>query len=136
MDQIAAWLERSNISLMSLLATAALIVATAWAVTILNRLLRRLMSRADRRLHLSHETVLTVTRLLTGSLWLMAALMILHVWGISVAGLWTFLLGAIAVIGVGFLAVWTMVSNVTASSSGPSGARSPSGRRSSFFVRT
>jgi small-conductance mechanosensitive channel len=117
MDQIAAWLERSNISLMSLLATAALIVATAWAVTILNRLLRRLMSRADRRLHLSRETVLTVTRLLTGSLWLMAALMILHVWGISVAGLWTFLLGAIAVIGVGFLAVWTMVSNVTASSS-------------------
>jgi small-conductance mechanosensitive channel len=40
---------------------------------------------------------------------------VLNLWGISVSGVWTLLASAIAVIGVGFLAVWTMVSNVTAS---------------------
>ena len=39
----------------------------------------------------------------------------LNLWGVSVSGVWTLLASAIAVIGVGFLAVWTMVSNVTAS---------------------
>ena len=33
----------------------------------------------------------------------------------SVNGLWTLLVSAVTVIGVGFLAVWTMISNVTAS---------------------
>ena len=33
----------------------------------------------------------------------------------NLAGLWTLLIGGAAVIGVGFLAVWTLVSNITAS---------------------
>jgi len=38
-----------------------------------------------------------------------------RVWGIGLAGLWGLLVSAIAVIGVGFLATWAIVSNFTAS---------------------
>jgi len=40
---------------------------------------------------------------------------LLDIWGVGIAGLWTFLVSVITLIGVGFLATWTMVSNVTAS---------------------
>src|SRR5258708_32317966 len=39
----------------------------------------------------------------------------LEIWGISLGGLWTLAVSAVTVVGVGFLATWTMVSNVTAS---------------------
>ena len=41
-------------------------------------------------------------------------LITLSLWGVSVGGLWTFLVSVITLIGVGFLATWTMVSNLTA----------------------
>src|SRR6266550_2386113 len=64
---------------------------------------------------LEHSNVGTLTVVATGGLWVLAALLVLNLWGVSVGGLWTLLASAIAVIGVGFLAVWTIVSNVTAS---------------------
>jgi small-conductance mechanosensitive channel len=115
MDQIVEWLARSNINLFTIIVTAAVLLATPLAILSLNRLLRRLISRADARRHLPYATVPTLTRLVAATLWLVAALLVMDLWGISVTGLWTLLAGAIAVIGVGFLAVWTMVSNVTAS---------------------
>ena len=42
-------------------------------------------------------------------------MLILSLWGLSVSGLWTLLLSAATVIGVGFLAVWAIISNATAS---------------------
>ena len=115
MDQIASWLERGNISLLTVVATIALLIATAIVVLLLNRLLRQLIKRVEKRLHLPFDTVRVVTRIASGGLWLLAALLALNLWGVSVGGLWTLLASAIAVIGVGFLAVWTIVSNVTAS---------------------
>jgi small-conductance mechanosensitive channel len=35
--------------------------------------------------------------------------------GVSIGGLWAVLVSAATVIGVGFLAVWTLISNITAS---------------------
>jgi small-conductance mechanosensitive channel len=49
------------------------------------------------------------------ALWLVVATLVLEIWGVSVGGLWTLLVSAATVIGVGFLATWTMVSNITAS---------------------
>jgi small-conductance mechanosensitive channel len=115
MDQIAGWLDRNNISILTVVATVALLIATAIVTLLLNRLLRRLIRRFEARLHLPYNTVLVVTRIASGGLWLLAALLVLNLWGVSVGGLWTLLASAIAVIGVGFLAVWTIVSNVTAS---------------------
>jgi small-conductance mechanosensitive channel len=115
MDQIAGWLDRNNISILTVVATIALLIATAIVTLLLNRLLRRLIRGFESRLHLTYHTVLVVTRIASGGLWLLAALLVLNLWGVSVGGLWTLLASAIAVIGVGFLAVWTIVSNVTAS---------------------
>jgi small-conductance mechanosensitive channel len=115
MDQVVAWFDRTNISLPQLLATVALIVSTALAIAALNRLLRRWVRSLEARVSLPYETVLVVTRVIGSCLWLVTALLVLNLWGIGLGGLWTLLASAVAVIGVGFLAVWTMVSNVTAS---------------------
>ena len=48
-------------------------------------------------------------------LWVGVVFILLGFWGISVTGLWASLVSIAAVIGVGFLAVWTMISNITAS---------------------
>jgi small-conductance mechanosensitive channel len=50
-----------------------------------------------------------------GAFWVVVATLVLEIWGVSVGGLWTVLVSAATVIGVGFLATWTMVSNMTAS---------------------
>src|SRR5215510_7104936 len=112
---LLAWFDQANISVPLLLATVALIIFALIAILALNRLMRGWLRGAEARVHLSYETALTLTRVVSGGLWLVTALLVLNLWGVSVSGVWTLLASAIAVVGVGFLAVWTMVSNVTAS---------------------
>lgn len=47
--------------------------------------------------------------------WVCGILILLNFWGIAVTGIWTLLVSAGTVIGVGFLAFWTIISNITAS---------------------
>jgi small-conductance mechanosensitive channel len=115
MNQIIAWLAQNNIRLPILVATVALLLAAAVTILLLNRVLRHLLRRLEHRFRLPYETVLLITRIVTGSLWVIAVLLILELWGVSIGGLWTILASAATVIGVGFLAVWTMISNITAS---------------------
>jgi small-conductance mechanosensitive channel len=115
MAEIAAWLDRYHVSLPSILTTIALVIGASVVIVLLKRLLQRGLGRLEPRLRLRYETVLTVTRLVTGLLWLIVALLVLEIWGISLGGFWTLLVSAATVIGVGFLATWTMVSNITAS---------------------
>jgi small-conductance mechanosensitive channel len=115
MQGLVAWADRSDISVPTLLVTVALIICTLIVALVLNRLLRRSVGRVAARVHLPYETVLTLTRVVSGSLWLVTGMLVLNMWGIGLSGLWTLLASAVAVIGVGFLAVWTMISNVTAS---------------------
>src|SRR3974377_180360 len=53
--------------------------------------------------------------LITGGLWLVAAILILNFWGVSVGGLWALLASIATIIGVGVLATWALISNFTAS---------------------
>jgi len=115
MHPVVTWFDQANISVPLLLATVALILFALIAILALNRLMRGWLRSLEARVHLSYETVLTLTRVVSGGLWLVTALLVLNLWGVSVSGMWTLLASAVAVIGVGFLAVWTMVSNVTAS---------------------
>lgn len=93
-----------------------LIVAIAFAAIVyIGRVLRRLFLRERLRLYFSYETTLLVMRVLSIAMWTGVGLLLLSFWGVSVTGLWTVLVSVAAVIGVGFLAVWTMVSNITAS---------------------
>src|SRR5262245_31834554 len=115
MHPLVAWLEQANISVPLLLATVALIISALMAILAVNRFLQGWLRAIEARVHVSSESVLTLTRIVSAGLWLVTAMLVLNLWGISLGGLWTLLASAIAVIGVGFLAVWTMVSNVTAS---------------------
>ena len=80
---------------------------------VLSRLVLRALHRSD--LPLSIDTKLLIQRGTAWFLWLMLILLVLHAWGVKVDGIWTILASALAVVGVGLLAVWTMASNITAS---------------------
>ena len=109
------WLAKGNVSLMMTLATAMVIIAAFITVSLINRLVAGSIRSLEERLSLPEESLLGFTRVLKGIVWLIAALLILSLWGVSVSGLWTLLVSAATIIGVGFLAVWAMISNATAS---------------------
>jgi small-conductance mechanosensitive channel len=115
MDQIAAWLDQHHVSLTTVVVTLAVLIGASIALAKLNRLLRGWAGYLEARLHLPYETVMTFTRAITAVLWLIVGIIVLDIWGVGVGGIWTVLVSAATVIGVGFLATWTMVSNVTAS---------------------
>ena len=109
------WLAKSNVSVMMVLATVIVIVAAFITVSFITRLMAGSIRGLEQRLSLSEESLLGFTRVIKGIVWLIAAMLILSLWGVSVSGLWTLLVSAAAVIGVGFLAVWAIISNATAS---------------------
>jgi small-conductance mechanosensitive channel len=98
-----------------LLATFALLLCTALVIFLVDRLLRNLLAPAGARIGLRAETIVSFARAVSISLWVLALLLVLQLWGVGVGGLWTVLVSAATIVGVGFLATWAMVSNVTAS---------------------
>ena len=115
MNEIFSWFDQHNVSLIALFATALIVIATFALSRVIRRILPNSLRGVAARLHLPYETALTMTRVLTGVVWIIAVTLVLEIWGISVGGLWTLAVSAATVIGVGFLATWTMVSNITAS---------------------
>jgi small-conductance mechanosensitive channel len=115
MNQVGIWLAAHGIDLGAVVATAAILAAGLFVGLVLNRALRRWLAGVEGRFHLPYQTVLVFSRALTATLWVCVALILLNSWGVGVTGLWAFLVSAFTAIGVGFLATWTMVSNVTAS---------------------
>jgi small-conductance mechanosensitive channel len=111
MSAIVEWLSQHNISFLAIVMTATFMIAAA--ITI--RLLRQWLTYLQVRFHLTDETTFLIARVMTGGLWLIAIAVILNVWGVSLGGLWTVLVSTVTIIGVGFLATWTMISNFTAS---------------------
>jgi hypothetical protein len=91
---------------MMALATVMVIIAAFITVSLINRLMAGSIRSLEERLSLPEESLLGFTRVLKGIVWLIAALLILSLWGVSVSGLWTLLVSAATIIGVGFLAVW------------------------------
>src|SRR5499427_10576482 len=115
MNDLAAWLDRQHVSMVAMLATIGVVIGAFVLSYLLKRPLRDRLRQLASRLRLPYEAVLTTTRFLIGALWIVAAMLVLEIWGVSVGGLWTLLVSAATIIGVGFLATWTMVSNITAS---------------------
>jgi small-conductance mechanosensitive channel len=112
MNDLLAWLARYNVNA---LATIGVVIGAFVLSYLLKRPLRESLRELAPRLRLPYETVLTTTRFLIGALWVLAAMLVLEIWGVSVGGLWTVLVSAATIVGVGFLATWTMISNITAS---------------------
>jgi len=116
MDQVAAWFSHDSAHLMTALLTVFLLAGASVVVLLVKRLFRNALKRIEPQIGLSLETVFTITRVITGAVWVITVMLILEVWGVRVAALWAVLASAAAtVIGVSFLATWTMVSNITAS---------------------
>lgn len=114
MQELYAWLNQHNVNMAAVLGTIGVLICAAVLSYFLKRPLD-FLRRSASRLRLPYEMVLTTTRSLIGLLWIVAATLVLEIWGISVGGLWTLLVSAAAIVGVGFLANWTMISNITAS---------------------
>jgi small-conductance mechanosensitive channel len=114
-DHILRWLDQHNVSPANFLATIGLLVVALILIAVINRLLRGWLRLLETRVSLPYQTVLTVTRLVSGLLWVVTIMILLDIWGVGLGGVWTLLVSAATVVGVGFLATWAMVSNVTAS---------------------
>lgn len=115
MDEIANWATEYGLHWQAILSSLVLLLIALVVAFAVHRVLQRLLLRVQRHLAITYETIAWLTRAIGAVVWLIAALLLLDTWGVSVSGVWTFLVGAITVIGVGFLAVWAMVSNITAS---------------------
>jgi small-conductance mechanosensitive channel len=114
-DQILRWFDQHNISLGTVSATIALLFAASIVIVLLNRLIRSWLRLVETRISLPYQTVLALTRVISGVMWLVTGMILLDIWGVGIGGIWTLLVSAATVVGVGFLATWAMVSNVTAS---------------------
>jgi small-conductance mechanosensitive channel len=115
MSDIVNWFSQYGIRVETLLGSVAILVVAGAAILTVNRTLQRLLRGLRPRIHLPPETVLQIARTASTLLWIGVAFVLLAFWGISVSGLWASFVSVAAVIGVGFLAVWTMISNITAS---------------------
>ncbi len=109
------WLDPSDINFGALTGTIVVLAVAVTATTLVKRYIGKLLDGAKRHFSISYETSLIITRSARAAVWIIAAMLILNLWGIGMGGLWTLLVSTTAVVGVGFLAVWTIISNVTAS---------------------
>src|SRR3974390_1359026 len=114
MREMLAWLDQRPLKWSAILTSVVVLVIAVLAISLLKRLLKKWLNNFQPRQQLSNATILTIIRVVTATFWLIAVLLILDAWSIGLAGLWGLLVSAIAVIGVGFLATWAMVSNITA----------------------
>jgi small-conductance mechanosensitive channel len=115
MEQFAGWLRQHGVTLEVVLGTFLILLGTGGGALGINWLLRRARLRIEARLRPPYETVLTVARILSAAVWVCGILILLNFWGIAVTGIRTLLVSAGTVIEVGFLAFWTIISNITAS---------------------
>jgi small-conductance mechanosensitive channel len=115
MESLSSWYDALPDFIRASIPTIILLVGGSLGIAVIQRLVRQSLARLQRRIPLSLDTVLVLQRLSAGVLWTVLLLFLLHLWGINVSGLWAMLVSVLAVIGVGLLAVWTMISNITAS---------------------
>lgn len=91
-----------------------LLVAGLLLIVVARHYIRRFWNITDGHLPLNPASRKTIERLLVSLLWLFLALVLLRFWGIDVSSIWSTIVSLLAVVGVGLLATWTMVSNITA----------------------
>ena len=114
MDHFLSLLTKYDVHIDRVVETVLLLMLASVCILYLTRFVRKVLLQVQAKRHISYETMILLTRLTTVALWVTTGILLLSFWGISVTGLWTLIVSVSAVIGVGFLAVWTMVSNITA----------------------
>jgi small-conductance mechanosensitive channel len=115
MENVVIFLNQHNVSVFAVVASIGLLISAFVLSYVLKRPVLKSIRQLAPRLGLPYEAVLITSRLLIGALWVVTGMLALEIWGVSVGGLWTLLVSAATIVGVGFLATWTMISNITAS---------------------
>jgi len=111
---LGQWIDRYGTRIETAALSVIVLIIAIVVIAFAGRQMRRVMPRLEQHFPLSPGATLLICRIVSAILWVCTALIILSLWGLSVSGLWTFLVSAITLIGVGFLATWAIVSNVTA----------------------
>jgi len=91
-----------------------LAVAIMVGTFVLNLLLGRALLLVARRTHLSALDVLPVKQIVQWLTRLIAAVLILSVFGFEIGGIWAMLSTILGLVAIGFVAVWSLISHTTA----------------------
>lgn len=81
---------------------------------LLNLLLGRALLLLARRTHLTEMDVLPVRHILRWVVRILAAILILSVFGFQIGGIWAMLSTILGLVAIGFVAVWSLISHTTA----------------------
>lgn len=76
-------------------------------------ILSRGLSLLADRTHLTREDLLPLKKALHAVVYLVAAILVLTVFGVNLGGLWAILSTILAMIAIGFVAVWSLLSNMS-----------------------
>src|SRR6516164_5713086 len=115
MTQIIEWLNQHNINAVKAIGTVAILILASIVIPRLGTSLKQWLIHLQSRLNLTNKTNSIINRVTIAVLWTLIVFIVLDVWGIGLGGVWAVLVGAITIIGVGFIATWAMTSNFTAS---------------------
>lgn len=97
-----------------LLGALPLALAIMVGTFVLNLLLGRALLLVARRTNLSALDVLPVRQVLQWVTRLIAAILILSVFGFEIGGIWAVLSTILGLVAIGFVAVWSLISHTTA----------------------
>jgi small-conductance mechanosensitive channel len=106
-DRIAGYLPQ-------LLAALPLALAIVLGTYFLNVVLGRALLLVARRTHLTEMDVLPVRHVLRWLTRLLAAILILSVFGFQIGGIWAVLSTIFGLVAIGFVAVWSVISHTSA----------------------
>jgi small-conductance mechanosensitive channel len=115
MTQIIEWLNQHNINAVKAIGTVAILILASIVIPRLGTSLKQWLIHLQSRLNLTNKTNSIINRVIIAVLWTLIVFIVLDVWGIGLGGVWAVLVGAVTIIGVGFIATWAMTSNFTAS---------------------
>src|SRR5688572_23148544 len=87
-------------------------IALALLLT-LNFVVRKSSARIAQKFHLGLERRRIITRIVNLGLLLIGAISIMGIWGLDQKELFVFLTSTMTVLGVGFFATWSILSNIT-----------------------
>ena len=115
MTQIIEWLNQRNVNAVKAIGTVAILILASIVIPRLSRSLKQWLIHLQSRVNLTDKTNSIINRAIIAVLWTLIVFVVLDVWGIGLGGVWAVLVGAVTIIGVGFIATWAMTSNFTAS---------------------
>jgi len=111
MMQTVEWFDKHIINSFG---TVVILLLAAIITLILRRILRRWLTYFQDRLDFSHESGFIISRVITTIVWVFAGFIILNIWGVGFGGAWAVVLSTITLLGVTFIATWSIISNFMA----------------------